>query len=252
MELPGYIVDLARLERIIHQVNISQHDLHRQIQTVVTNPTLKIVTLRWSNLAEFIRTKAKGVLPRNQPDQVMVWRHPQTNEIRFRQAKHIDLLALKLIVEQIDLKEASALGKATPGDLQQSIDRAVSQGILLAPGSKIRRAPLPAGKMDPRLEPFLSSDVFTLQWHITQTCDLRCKHCYDRSDRPPMTEKNALGILEELYDFCRRMHVRGQVTFTGGNPLLYPISKTSIGLRQGSVSGSPSWATQARLIEFIN
>ena len=32
----------------------------------------------------------------------------------------------------------------------------------------------------------------------------------------------ALAILEDFYDFCRRMQVRGQVTFTGGNPLLYP------------------------------
>ncbi len=29
-------------------------------------------------------------------------------------------------------------------------------------------------------------------------------------------------ILDDFYDFCSRMHVRSQVTFTGGNPLLYP------------------------------
>jgi selenobiotic family peptide radical SAM maturase len=37
-----------------------------------------------------------------------------------------------------------------------------------------------------------------------------------------MALDTARAILDDFYDFCRRMHVRGQVTFTGGNPLLYP------------------------------
>ena len=32
----------------------------------------------------------------------------------------------------------------------------------------------------------------------------------------------ALKILEDIYDFCKSRNVRGQVSFTGGNPLLYP------------------------------
>ena len=31
-----------------------------------------------------------------------------------------------------------------------------------------------------------------------------------------------LRVLDDLLRFCRSRHVRGQVTFTGGNPLLYP------------------------------
>jgi selenobiotic family peptide radical SAM maturase len=37
-----------------------------------------------------------------------------------------------------------------------------------------------------------------------------------------MPYHEALEILDDFYDFCRDMHVGGQVTFTGGNPLLYP------------------------------
>ena len=101
-------------------------------------------------------------------------------------------------------------------------DLAISQGFLLSPGSRIRRAMPPAGKIDPSLASFLSAEIFTLQWHVTQACDLDCLHCYDRSDRTPLALDTAMAILDDFYDFCRRMHVRGQVTFTGGNPLLYP------------------------------
>jgi selenobiotic family peptide radical SAM maturase len=36
----------------------------------------------------------------------------------------------------------------------------------------------------------------------------------------------AMAVLDDFFDFCRRMHVRGQVTLTGGNPLLYPHLET--------------------------
>jgi selenobiotic family peptide radical SAM maturase len=69
---------------------------------------------------------------------------------------------------------------------------------------------------------FFSSPVFTLQWHVTQVCDLHCKHCYDRTDRSPLKLADGLRILDDLREFCLKNHVRGQVSFSGGNPLLYP------------------------------
>ena len=222
LDLPGFIADLARLEWTLHKLVVAVDDPSCLSDSVAVNPTLTMVTVRWKNLPTFIRSNATGAAPLNEPTHVIVWRHPKSRELHYREAKDIDLLALKLIVEQIDPKEAAKLGQVTPGDIQTAIDRAISQGFLLSPGSRIRRDPLPEGKMDPSLEPFLSTDVFTLQWHVTQACDLNCKHCYDRSDRAPMALGTAMTILDDFYDFCRRMHVRGQVTFTGGNPLLYP------------------------------
>ena len=72
------------------------------------------------------------------------------------------------------------------------------------------------------MEDFLSADTFTLQWHITQACDLHCRHCYDRSQRPPLPFDMAMAVVDDLYRFCQEMHVAGQISFTGGNPLLYP------------------------------
>jgi len=239
MNLTGYIADLARLEWMLHKKKAAVDDPNRPIQTVTINPTLTMVPVRWKNLAAFIRSNATGATPLNEPAHVIIWRHPKSKELHYREARDIDLLALKLIVEQIDPKEAARLGKVTPGDIQTAIDRAIYQGFLLSPGSRIRRAQPPAEKMDPSLASFLSTDIFTLQWHVTQACDLHCKHCYDRSDRAPMALDTAMVILDDFYDFCRRMHVRGQVTFNGGNPLLYPTSMTSTGPRRNSVSASP-------------
>ncbi len=37
-----------------------------------------------------------------------------------------------------------------------------------------------------------------------------------------MTIEQGLHVLDDLYKFCQEHNVYGQVTFTGGNPLLYP------------------------------
>lgn len=71
-------------------------------------------------------------------------------------------------------------------------------------------------------EEFLTASTFTLQWHITQSCDLRCKHCYDRSRRSPLQLEQGVAILDKVRAFCRNRQVKGQVSFTGGNPFLSP------------------------------
>lgn len=64
--------------------------------------------------------------------------------------------------------------------------------------------------------------VFTLQWHITNKCDLACKHCYDRRKLSPLTFKQGVSALEGLLYFCAMKRVKGSVCFTGGNPFLHP------------------------------
>jgi selenobiotic family peptide radical SAM maturase len=64
--------------------------------------------------------------------------------------------------------------------------------------------------------------AFTLQWHLTNACELACRHCYDRSNLGCLSLAQAQTILASLLDFCRRKRIRGQVCLTGGNPFLYP------------------------------
>ncbi|MFW5906710.1 MAG: thio(seleno)oxazole modification radical SAM maturase SbtM, partial [Desulfobia sp.] len=181
-------------------------------------------------------------------------RRPDTVTSQVRECLPEELLALKMLVEDIDRKEAAAMGDLPVGRLDSAFDRAIASGIILSPSSRIRRDetmfPIPEDTKDQ----FLSAKVFTLQWHLTQACDLHCKHCYDRSRRSPLTLDQGLDILDQMRDFIRDRHVRGQISFTGGNPLLYPHF---LELYQGAaergfniaVLGNP---TTAEMLEEIN
>lgn len=71
---------------------------------------------------------------------------------------------------------------------------------------------------------------FILQWHITHRCDHRCAHCYQ--ERFDSAELPVDRLLEVAGQFSRFLAVRqsrhpdriisGQLTITGGEPLLYP------------------------------
>ena len=63
---------------------------------------------------------------------------------------------------------------------------------------------------------------FTLQWHLTNACELCCLHCYDRSSRQALGLADAERILDDFLGFCRARRVSGQFCLTGGNPFLYP------------------------------
>ncbi|MDP7442351.1 MAG: thio(seleno)oxazole modification radical SAM maturase SbtM [Verrucomicrobiota bacterium] len=66
------------------------------------------------------------------------------------------------------------------------------------------------------------SKCFTLQWHLTNDCELHCRHCYDRTDRTALKFDDAYRILQSHISFCRGRKLAGHVCLTGGNPILYP------------------------------
>jgi selenobiotic family peptide radical SAM maturase len=63
--------------------------------------------------------------------------------------------------------------------------------------------------------------TFTLQWHLTNACPFRCRHCYDRSDRRELDLRQGLAVLADLQDFCRRRRIAPQISLTGGDPLAF-------------------------------
>ena len=221
LNLPGFIPDLARLEWVRHRTREDKAPLPQQVANTTVNPTLTLVPVAYKNMTALISadTEKKSQPPEPAQKHVMVWRHSKTGALHTREADNIDLLALKIIAEQIDPREAAAMARVNVRAIHTALQRAIDQGIVLSPGSRIRRAGLQVTEAQ---APFLAADIFTLQWHITQACDLHCKHCYDRSDRTPMSLDAALAVLDDFYAFCQRMHVSGQVSFTGGNPMLYP------------------------------
>jgi selenobiotic family peptide radical SAM maturase len=224
IDLPEYIVDLARLEWAYYSASKDAHALNRKFETLSVNPTLTLVPVSWKNLVSLIKVESgDNLFPQEATGiHIMIWRHPKTGKLNIREAGDIDLLALKIILEEIDLKEASTIGGVSIAALESALDRAVSEGLLISAESLIRRDTSSAMHIKSDQEPFLAADTFVIQWHITQACDLHCKHCYDRSQIPAMPYNAAVAVLDDLYAFCKAMRVKGQVTFTGGNPLLYP------------------------------
>lgn len=62
---------------------------------------------------------------------------------------------------------------------------------------------------------------FTFQWHITDLCNLKCKHCYSE-DRPvlDLPTKEALRIVDNIACAMESLRVYGSVGITGGEPLM--------------------------------
>ncbi len=64
-----------------------------------------------------------------------------------------------------------------------------------------------------------------MQWHLTERCNLRCRHCYQEDyNGAELTFEQLLGILTQYQDFLQepttqgRPAIRGHITVTGGEP----------------------------------
>jgi len=222
--VPPFLPDLARLELTVGRLSSDKVPVSAGSESLMVNPTVRLLELSWRGLCSLLphaKTPDTGT-PEQGIERVLVWRDPRTGSTASRPAASDDLLALKMAVEGISAEEVAAEGKLPVSAVDALIDRAVQCGIVLSPLSRLRRDPAVFAAQRKSDEEFLLSDSFTLQWHITQVCDLHCKHCYDRSDRSPLTVGQAVRVLDDLYAFCKDRKVRGAVSFTGGNPLLHP------------------------------
>ena len=68
---------------------------------------------------------------------------------------------------------------------------------------------------------------FAFQWHITDQCDQRCKHCYIFSaDACKKPDAMSWGQLQEAFyncmDFCQVYNRLPYFYLTGGDPILHP------------------------------
>lgn len=66
---------------------------------------------------------------------------------------------------------------------------------------------------------------FAVQWHITDNCDLRCKHCYiyaSKKVKPMETPwDKLLSTLEGILEHCKFLHREPYLYITGGDPMLH-------------------------------
>lgn len=63
---------------------------------------------------------------------------------------------------------------------------------------------------------------FTLQWHITHRCNLRCTHCY-QEDYTAFASWNEIEPIFDQYEALLKAYgFRGYLNVTGGEPLAHP------------------------------
>jgi len=67
-------------------------------------------------------------------------------------------------------------------------------------------------------------DTFHIQWHITNFCNLRCKHCYqnDFIDKENIPFEYFKKTFENIEDFLKEKNKKLVIDLTGGEIFLYP------------------------------
>jgi radical SAM/SPASM domain protein of ACGX system len=69
-------------------------------------------------------------------------------------------------------------------------------------------------------------DYFAIQWHITDVCDQRCKHCYIFSEGHPCLIstpwEELVATFEQIKTFCTKINRTPYIYLTGGDPILHP------------------------------
>lgn len=71
------------------------------------------------------------------------------------------------------------------------------------------------------------SQYFAFQWHITEECDQRCKHCYIFAENAckkldSMSWDEMLQVVRNVEDFCKAYDRLPYFYITGGDPILHP------------------------------
>lgn len=70
-------------------------------------------------------------------------------------------------------------------------------------------------------------EYFAFQWHITEACDQRCKHCYiyalgSHAKFKEMSLEDMITVIENAKAFCKKAERLPYFYITGGDPILHP------------------------------
>lgn len=220
---PFFVPDICDLELALRRVARKPAGHPGTPDGMAVNPGLEIRVLESTGCAGLLaRSDETAPLPVAGREMVMVWRREGSRTAVAEPAGPEDLAALKVVGEGIDPASAEEMAHVEPGLMRKLLRAALAKGIILPPPSRIRRDAADVSNGRPLPEEAAAAETFTLQWHLTQTCDLSCRHCYDRSPRAELPLPRALDIIADFEAFCRDRHVAGQISLSGGNPLLYP------------------------------
>lgn len=64
---------------------------------------------------------------------------------------------------------------------------------------------------------------FVLQWHLSETCNLKCLHCYQENHKPvQLTYDKLINIYNQYKELLSKLKMKGHINLTGGEPLCNP------------------------------
>jgi selenobiotic family peptide radical SAM maturase len=148
------------------------------------------------------------------------YRPPSSRKYISEPATPDELLGLKIVSEKLSLEKISREQQIDLPKFFRLLSRMDRKGLLQAPPELLRRDRRRFSGTLP--DELFTVVVFGLQWHLTNACDLNCRHCYDRSSRPALKFRQLVKVLDQLEFFSRKHWTGSNITFTGGNPFLSP------------------------------
>ena len=72
------------------------------------------------------------------------------------------------------------------------------------------------------MENITYNGFFTLQWHITHRCNLRCSHCYQDDYSAFSSRKSLEAVLNQYSRLLEEYGFKGYLNITGGETLAHP------------------------------
>jgi hypothetical protein len=167
-EVLGWKSDLERLEFAMQQLRDTEvPELPAPGEQLRLNPTLNLLELSWTNLCALLHDKTTTIIPQQGKELVLLFKRPVDGAIEVAPATATQLLALKLLTENLDREEVAKEAGVVVGRVDAAIETACEQGLLLSPPSSLVRtnAHFPDAGSD-GWQRHLQSEYFTLQWHV--------------------------------------------------------------------------------------
>ncbi len=102
------------------------------------------------------------------------------------------------------------------------------------------------------------ANKFVFQWHITDRCGNRCKHCYiDEFGKNDVTIETANVILQDMRDCADQLEAKAYISFTGGDALMHPgiweiMKKAKKMDFQISMLGNPELLNESNIKRIID
>lgn len=64
---------------------------------------------------------------------------------------------------------------------------------------------------------------FIFQWHLSENCNLRCRHCYQENHEVVELDYKSLELIyQQIKEFLLQKKILGHINITGGEPLCNP------------------------------